>query len=190
MQKARPTGRLVLVVGASGVGKDTLIAGARAQLEGHPRMRFPRRVVTRASDAHEEVLTTSSAEFESGERAGDFLVAWRAHGHGYAIPATVIDEIARGAIVVCNASRGVPGAVAARGIPVSVVLVTAPTALIAARLERRGRETGSEVGTRLARAGAALPEGLETVEIVNDGTPEDGIARLCGHLLALAGGGS
>ena len=44
---ARSLGSLVLVVGPSGVGKDTLIGGAKQALENDRRFTFVRRVVTR-----------------------------------------------------------------------------------------------------------------------------------------------
>src|SRR6185295_15951480 len=43
-------GRLVLVVGPSGAGKDTLIAGARAACRDDATVVFPRRVVTHGHD--------------------------------------------------------------------------------------------------------------------------------------------
>ena len=43
------TGILFVIVGASGVGKDTLIAGAMATLSGSGRYVQARRVITRAS---------------------------------------------------------------------------------------------------------------------------------------------
>ena len=47
-------GRLVLVVGPSGAGKDTLIAGARVKCLNNPTIVFPRRVVTRAASVAED----------------------------------------------------------------------------------------------------------------------------------------
>jgi ribose 1,5-bisphosphokinase PhnN len=44
-------GTLFLVVGASGVGKDNVIEGAKAALAGDDHFFFARRTITRSADA-------------------------------------------------------------------------------------------------------------------------------------------
>ena len=77
-------GRLVLVVGPSGAGKDTLIAAGRAALGEDPRFVFPRRVVTRpAVAALEDHESVSPEAFAAARQAGAFALDWEAHGLCY-----------------------------------------------------------------------------------------------------------
>jgi ribose 1,5-bisphosphokinase len=170
---------LVLVVGPSGAGKDTLLGEARKALAGDSRFRFVRRAITRPADAggedHEPV---TEAEFA----ARDFALQWRAHGLSYGIPADIADDVARGVTVVANASRGIVAPAAAR-FAVRVVVVTAPPHILAARLAARGRESGEELAARLART-AVVPEGVAAATVVNDGTLAEGVARFMAALCA------
>jgi ribose 1,5-bisphosphokinase len=172
---------LVLVVGPSGAGKDTLLNAARARLAGDARFRFVRRVITRPADAggeaHEAVNET---DFAVGEAAGGFALSWRAHGLSYGIPAEIAEDVARGRVVIANVSRGVI-ADAMRRFPVRVIEITAPPEILAARLAARGREGAADVANRLARS-VALPEGVEIVQVMNDALPEDGVARFLAAL--------
>ena len=47
-------GRVVLVVGPSGAGKDAVLGEAAKRLGGDPRFLFPKRVVTRESNAADD----------------------------------------------------------------------------------------------------------------------------------------
>ena len=67
---------------------------------------FVRRMVTRASGEFEEHDTLSEAEFADGVARKEFALAWRAHGHGYAVPLSALAAVRRGAVAVCNLSRG------------------------------------------------------------------------------------
>lgn len=59
-------GRLDLVVGPSGAGKDMLIRLARAALACEPRYVFPRRLVTRPPSADEDNDPIDEAAFAAG----------------------------------------------------------------------------------------------------------------------------
>lgn len=178
---------LVLVVGPSGAGKDTLLAGARSALGEDGRFRFVRRAITRPAEAggepHESV---TEAEFDERLAAGRFALHWRAHGLQYGIPTDIADDLAQGRVVVANLSRAVI-AEAAQQFRVRVVEVTAPPDLLARRLAARGREDADDLARRLARA-IALPLPVERETIMNDSTVEDGTARLVAALNRAASG--
>jgi len=164
---------LFAIVGPSGAGKDTLIAGARALA---PDLVVVRRVITRPTEAGgEDFDGVSPAEFALRRSAGDFALDWQAHGLSYGIPAAQIDPARR---VLFNGSRAALPAARARFPGLVVVLVTAPAAVLAARLAGRGRETMEEIAQRLERAGFDLPGGRQVRRVFNDGTPDEGAARL------------
>lgn len=172
-------GVLVLVVGPSGAGKDTLIAWCRTHLAGNPAVVFPRRAVTRPADAEvEDHDTVSEAAFEAAIGRGDFALHWRAHGLGYGIPGAIVADLAAGRNVVVNVSRAVLDEARRRFPPVRIVVVTAPPAVLAERLRRRNREADGDIALRLARAEAYAPSGPDVVTLSNDGALEAAGAAL------------
>jgi phosphonate metabolism protein PhnN/1,5-bisphosphokinase (PRPP-forming) len=172
---------LVPVVGPSGAGKDTLMAAARARLAADPRFVFARRCITRPAEAGGEDHQAMAREaFEAARAAGAFTLWWEAHGLLYGIPRGVEDDMAAGRVAVANLSRTVL-AEAARRHRVRVLVITAPPATLAARLAARGREDPADIAARLARD-APLPEGIEAETVLNDGTVEQGVARVLAAL--------
>jgi ribose 1,5-bisphosphokinase len=178
---------LVLVVGPSGAGKDTLLAAARSELDKDGRFRFVRRAITRPTEAggepHESV---TEAEFGVRLAAGRFALHWGAHGLRYGIPADIGHDLEQGRVVVANLSRAMIAEAASR-FRVRVVEITAPPALLARRLAARGREDAEDLARRLARA-IALPLPVERETILNDGTVAVGAARLVAALNRAASG--
>jgi ribose 1,5-bisphosphokinase len=168
-------GHLIAVVGPSGAGKDSLIAGARQSLAENENIHFARRHVTRPHNAGgEDHIEISHDEFERKSAEGFFALHWQAHGLRYGISRRTADRIAEGVSVVANLSRrAVPDARVA--FPrTRVVHVTAPPAVLAERLAGRSRESVDDIAARLARQAPDLACD-DVHEIVNAGSLDDAI---------------
>src|SRR5688500_18795744 len=100
-------GTFFYVVGPSGAGKDTLIAGAKAALPTSDYV-FAQRVITRpAGSAGEDHEAADDAAFIEAEARGEFLISWQAHGLRYGLRKDLLDKIESGRHVIANGSRAV-----------------------------------------------------------------------------------
>ena len=177
-------GRLVLVVGPSGAGKDTLIAAGKAALADDPRFVFPRRVVTRpAMAALEDHDSVSREAFAAAKAAGAYALDWEAHGLCYGLPASLVEDLRAGRVVVFNGSRAMVAAAQGKFPGTQVVLIEATPEVRAQRLAGRGRESAAEVAARLQREVPEIPPGA--VRIDNSGALDDGIGRFVAALRAI-----
>ncbi len=171
-------GALVLVVGPSGAGKDTLLGLGRALCADDPRIVFPRRIVTRPPSSAEQHDSVSPSEFDAGTAQGAYAFWWEAHGLKYALSAAIDADLRAGNTVACNVSRAVVNQLRERYAHVTVVLVTAPKHVLMARLAARGRESGGDVAERVDHAAPAIDRLKPDFVIENIGDPHDGAARL------------
>lgn len=177
-------GALIVVVGPSGAGKDTLIDHCRRRFAGDARVVFPARVISRErhhSEAHEPATVDT---FEVVAARDGYALAWAAHGLLYALPRTIDDDIRAGRAVVVNISRAAIAEARARYARVVVIYVDAPPTVRAARLAGRGRETKEEIYGRMARQVGAFDVATADVVIVNDTTPEAAADRLAASIHA------
>jgi ribose 1,5-bisphosphokinase len=170
-------GRLVLVVGPSGAGKDTLIHLVREALRNDAAVVFPRRIVTRTASAAEDHDSMDAAAFDRAARAGAFALTWEAHDLRYGIPVVIDDHVRAGRTVVCNVSRTIVETARRRYAEVVVALVTAPPEVLAARLAARARDSDGDIAQRLAR-GDGFAEIAADCVIENVGAPDAGAAAL------------
>ena len=181
-------GRLFYVVGASGVGKDSLMQYARDALDNAHTVVFAHRYITRAAKAGgENHIALTAVEFALRRRHGLFAMDWQSHGLHYAIGIEIDDWMAKGLTVVVNGSRSYLPVARKRYPGMSVIWISAGPQLIAARLARRGRESRAEIAARLARNSRveAEPPG-GALQIRNDGALESA----GGRLVALLAGGN
>ncbi|MBO6807985.1 phosphonate metabolism protein/1,5-bisphosphokinase (PRPP-forming) PhnN [Thalassospira sp.] len=173
-------GLLVLVVGPSGVGKDTLLDAARERLAQDKQFCFPRRCITRPAGTVGEIhIPVRPEDFGQMARQGAFLLSWKAHDLGYGIPRHVLEEVEAGKTVIVNVSRSViDDACELVGQKnVRVVNIRASAAALRKRLEARGREDALDIERRLARASAYQVDGDYVVHVDNDADLETGILR-------------
>ena len=164
-------GRLVLVVGPSGAGKDTLLSLARADCADDGNIVFPQRVITREASASEENEEVSLGTFQEALVRGGYAMHWEAHGHCYALSQAINDEIRLGRTVVANVSRTVIGNMRRVYADVVVVSITAPPDVLAERIAMRARSSDGRLESRLRRAvedASAEPD----VTIINTGCAE------------------
>jgi len=167
-------GRLVLVVGPSGAGKDTLMRLAQP-LSGEAT--FALRTVTRASSESEANEALSRAEFDAARAEGAFAFHWDAHGLSYGVRHEINADLQRGISVVVNVSRAVVKEVKTRYNNVIVVLITAPPDVLAGRLAQRQRQSDGPLQERLRRK-VDESEFIPDVTIINVGDPMDGARDL------------
>jgi ribose 1,5-bisphosphokinase len=172
--RAAAAGAMIVVVGPSGAGKDSVMSFAARHFAGNGRIGFVRRVITRPADAggeaHEAV---DMAGFRAREAAGAFCVSWEAHGLCYGIPRETREDLARGTTLVVNGSRAALPFFAEAYPRLKVVLVTARPDILAARLAARGRESAEAIARRLDRATPEIVVGADTIVIDNSGALED-----------------
>lgn len=168
------SGNLIVVVGPSGVGKDSLLSGARERLA---RVHFMQRVITRAADAGgEQHRSVTEDEFISLRDQGALLFHWDAHGLKYGISVDARNLVLNGHTVVFNGSRQALGEQRLLWPELKIIWVTASVELRARRLAMRGREDEAAIARRLATADAQIPRDVIVIE--NEGSVLEGVDRM------------
>ncbi len=176
--------RLVVVVGPSGAGKDSLLQAWLAQVAANPPiLHAARRSITRpsseaaGSEPHEPL---SEAAFIAALLAGDMAVHWQAHGLHYGVRRAQFEVLTQpGQWLLLNGSRQALPALRHVAPGMKVLAITASPHVLAARLAGRGREDAPAVAARLARSQLPWPDGIQPDHtVVNDGTLKAALASV------------
>ena len=172
-------GTLFLVVGPSGVGKDSLLDGAREKLASYRWFSFPQRIITRPADAGgEDHIPATRPEFDDLLTNGAIWHHWEAHGLSYGLPNTVAANLENGINVIINTSRNELESFCNKVENVVTIYISASPSIVEQRLKNRGRETENEIRKRLSRlVDEPTPTGA-AFEIKNDSTLSDGTESL------------
>ncbi len=167
--------RLIVVVGPSGAGKDSVIsAWLQCQTEA-ARPHRVRRTITRPADVHEAHESISACAFAAAREAGAFAFHWQAHGLDYGVRHGELAALAAGGWVVMNGSREHLAQLRAVAPQARVVEIDAPAALRQRRLHDRSREDADGQAARIVRQ---APPAQADLRIVNDGPLDQAVAAL------------
>lgn len=175
------SGRLVILSGPSGVGKDTVIdawhaVNPRVQRVVATTTRSPRPGEVDGTDYHFVTL----AEFESMAARGEFLERKQVHGNFYATPISGVDRLLNeGKIAILKIDvQGALEVMALRPGILSVFLLPPSIEELEARIRGRNSDSAEAVAQRLqeARNELAVAEKY-THRVVNDEV-ESAVARL------------
>lgn len=169
------TARLIYVVGASGSGKDTLMAYAREQLAGESRVCFAHRYITRpAAAGGENHVALTPEEFAARQARKLFAMNWASHGLQYGIGIEINQWLAKGIHVVVNGSREYLAEARRLHPELLPVCIEVSTEVLRQRLLDRGREDAQAVEQRLQRhrelQGSCWSD---AIVVRNDGTVQE-----------------
>lgn len=181
VQPAKASGTLILVVGASGAGKDTLVQWARAALSDRS-IRFVEREITRVRTACDHHVAVTDAQFDQRVADHQYVLTWSAHGVRYGVPRAVADALNAGVSVVTIASRAVLDAARALPWPMRAIEIRAPYHVLQQRLLARDGRPACEIPGRLERASAIEVSGAD-VDVIDNGGALDESTKTFGRLL-------
>jgi ribose 1,5-bisphosphokinase len=176
-------GELFYVIGASGVGKDTLLNYVRQKINGNYPVIFAHRYITRAVDGSENYVSLSREEFLLRREAGFFALWWMSHGNLYGIGPEINIWMEKGYSVVVNGSREYLPEAQTLYHDIKVIVIEASPQSILQRLRERGREAEDEIRSRIERAKSILINTENVITINNDGAIEQAGEKLLGAIL-------
>jgi ribose 1,5-bisphosphokinase len=169
--------RLVVVVGPSGAGKDSVLRAWRDRLalsDVTHDVHFAQRLITRPPDSNEAHESVDEAMFGTLRMLHELATWWHAHGLLYGVRWHELATLARGGWVVMNGSRAHLPTLRRQAPRLHAVQISASPELRSQRLAARGREGTVEVERRLARD-ANTPVDLQ---LDNNGALADAVGAL------------
>ena len=137
--------KVILIVGASGVGKDTLIKEAKKELK--KKFNFIRRYITRKPDKSEKNFFLEDSAFEILKENDFFISCWDAHNNLYGISKDSIKNKTN----IISISRSKISDFEKNFDKVYVINITLNDTELKRRLIKRGRENIKEIEKRLER---------------------------------------
>ena len=172
-------GKLIVIVGPSGAGKDTLITEVLKDEELSKSLQLVKRTVTRkASKDAEDFISLSEEEFLKAKADDAFCVTWQAHDLYYGVDRSALNHVKSGGYALFNGARRVLLEIKDTFTHVVVINITANPDVLAERLQKRGRENTEAVIKRLKQQNLNIDPSFLPINIDNSGPLDVAVEQL------------
>ncbi len=151
--------KLILIVGASGVGKDTLIKAIKDDIKAN----FVTRYVTRIPDENETNYYIAKEDFVCLKDKDFFVSFWEAHGNCYGVSKNSILD----GLNIISVSRDSIKDFETEFEEVVTINIKIPTQMLYNRLKSRNREDENTILNRIKRSDKQVVA-KRLVEFYND----------------------
>ncbi|MBY9011063.1 MAG: phosphonate metabolism protein/1,5-bisphosphokinase (PRPP-forming) PhnN [Candidatus Lokiarchaeota archaeon] len=179
-------GLLILVVGNSGSGKDSIMRGV---IERYPSdlksLYLTQRYITRPYSDTEDYIAIKPEDFKKLSLQGEFVLEWHIYGLDYGVPIEIDDWLDKGHPVLVNVSRAIIKKARRMYQNILVVFIDVPFEITLKRVKARARESGARLEERILRArqNQDVPDADFIVD--NSGDLEDAINKFLSYLLSV-----
>ena len=178
---------LILVVGNSGSGKDSIMRGV---IERYPSnlksLYLTQRYITRPYSDTEDYIAIKPEDFKKLSLQGEFVLEWHIYGLDYGIPIEIDGWLEKGHPVLVNVSRTIIKKARRMYQNMLVVFIDVPFEITLKRVKERARESGVRLEERIQRArrNQDLPDADFIVD--NSGDLEDAINLFLKYLISIS----
>ncbi len=146
-------GILILVVGNSGSGKDSIISEVVKNFPSNLKeIHLARRYITRPVSKTEDNIAITPKLFKEMSFQEKFALEWHIYDLDYGIPIDIDDWLKRGHIVIVNVSRTIVKKARSIYRNILVIFINVPFDITLKRVKERARESGKLLHDRIQRA--------------------------------------
>ena len=179
-------GVLILVVGNSGSGKDSIMKGVKERYPTDLKsLQLTQRYITRPYSDTEDNIAIKPEDFKKLSLRGEFVLEWHIYGLDYGVPIEIDYWLEKGHPVLVNVSRSIIKKARRIYQNILVVFIDAPFEITLKRVKERARESGARLEERILRArkNQDMPDADFIVD--NSGDLEDAINQFLNYLLTV-----
>jgi len=177
-------GYLILVVGNSGSGKDTIIKEVILRTQAL-KLIAPKRYITRTPSVDEDNIFLTEDAYQKKSIHHEFAIQWEIYGLKYGVSIELDDWLKNGYSVIINVSRNVVEQTKQKYSKCRVVFVEVPFEIILKRILKRGREEKAALEARIERAKQNQKYPKADFVVDNSGKLENAVTQFIKYLNTL-----